>query len=76
MNPLKPSVWIGKRGLTESQISEIKAQLDKKKLIKVKILKSSLGEMNQKEIAAKIASSCDCELVSVTGLVAVLRKNG
>ncbi|MEK6968599.1 MAG: YhbY family RNA-binding protein [Nanoarchaeota archaeon] len=75
MNALKATVWIGKRGITDSQTNEIKAQLSKKSLIKIKVLKNALGKVTIKEIAAKIALDANAELVSVIGLVIVLRKS-
>jgi len=40
MQDLKPTVWIGKQGCTETMIEEIVAQLRHRKMIKVKWLQS------------------------------------
>jgi RNA-binding protein len=40
MQDLKPTVWIGKQGCTETMIEEIIAQLKNRKMIKVKWLQS------------------------------------
>jgi len=40
MQDLKPTVWIGKQGCTETMIEEIVAQLKNRKMIKVKWLQS------------------------------------
>lgn len=74
LQALKPSVWIGKKGLAETQIKEIKAQLDKKNLIKIKVLKNALGNQKIKEMSAQIADAANAEIVSQTGLIIVLRK--
>ncbi|HLD18693.1 MAG TPA: YhbY family RNA-binding protein [Candidatus Nanoarchaeia archaeon] len=74
LQALKPSVWIGKRGLADTQIKEIKAQLDKKNLIKIKVLKNALGNQKIKEMSAQIADAANAEIVSQTGLIIVLRK--
>ena len=74
LQALKPSVWIGKRGLADTQIKEIKAQLDKKNLIKIKVLKNALGNQKIKEMSAQIADATNAEVVSQTGLIIVLRK--
>jgi RNA-binding protein len=37
---LKPTIWIGKQGCTGTLIEEIKQQLDKRKLVKVKWLRN------------------------------------
>ena len=40
MQDLKPTVWIGKQGCTETMIEEIVSQLKNRKMIKVKWLQS------------------------------------
>lgn len=40
MQDLKPTVWIGKQGCTETMIEEIVSQLKTRKMIKVKWLQS------------------------------------
>ncbi len=40
MQELKPTVWIGKQGCTETMIEEIVSQLKNRKMIKVKWLQS------------------------------------
>ena len=52
---IEPILRIGKSGLTESVIEEIKKQLQKKRLIKIKILKSALEDKDKKELAIKLA---------------------
>ena len=39
----KPDVDIGKRGLTEGAIQSIKEKLQKKNILKVKVLKNAIG---------------------------------
>ena len=69
---LEPVLRIGKSGLTEGVIAEIKKQLKKKKLIKIKLLKGALG--NRKELAKEIAAKTGSELVQQVGFVVVLHK--
>jgi RNA-binding protein YhbY len=80
------SVQIGKQGLQETVIEEIKKHLKKRKLIKIKCLRyfldsyeeegvdmaslSNAGKM--KLIAAKIQTTLDCRLISITGFTIVL----
>ena len=71
---LEPIIRIGKSGLTENVISEIKKQLTKRKLIKVKFLKSALGDMKRKDFAKEIAEKTDSELIHQVGFVVVLNK--
>ena len=69
---LKPIIWIGKSGLTDNAIKEIKLQLKKKKLIKVKFLKSIVKEKNKKELFKELASKTGSRIIHQVGFVVVL----
>ena len=73
---LLPLLRIGKNGITENQIKEIKKLLQKKKLVKIKLLKSFIEptKKKRKEIARDLAKKTDSELVDLTGFVIVLYK--
>ncbi len=73
-NLLKPVLRIGKKGLTESVIKELKNHLKKKKLIKVKLLKSFIQDKNRKKIAAELATQTNSEIVQQIGFVIALYK--
>ncbi len=49
------TVWIGKRGLTEKVIEEIKRQLENKKVIKIRVLKNAIVGKSRKEGLIEIA---------------------
>lgn len=70
MQDLKPTVWIGKQGSSETMIEEIVAQLKKRKLIKVKWLQSA--EVDPKEVAMRAKA----RLVEVRGRTMVLAEKG
>jgi len=74
-----PTIWVGKDGLTPQSISEIEKQLQRNKMVKVRILPAALVELNTSEsIAAKAAKETDSALVEVRGHVFILfrkRKN-
>jgi RNA-binding protein len=70
MQDLKPTVWIGKQGSTETMIEEIVAQLKKRKMIKVKWLQNA--EVDPQEIALKSKAT----LVEVRGRTMVLAGKG
>jgi len=72
---LEPVIRIGKNGLTESTIKEIKKQLNKKKLIKVKLLRAFISDKNKKEVAKEIAEKTSSQLIYMVGFVVVLYKN-
>lgn len=71
---LEPVVRIGKSGLTEPIINEIKRQLKQKRLIKIKLLRSFIGKSERKQLAKEIAGRTEAELVDITGFTVVLSK--
>jgi RNA-binding protein len=71
---LEPIVRIGKSGLTDTVVAEIKKQLDQKGLIKIKMLKSFVGRDDKKESAMKIAEKTNSKLVHSVGFVVVISK--
>ena len=70
MQDLKPTVWIGKQGCTETMIEEIVAQLKKRKLIKVKWLQNT--EVDPEAVALQAKA----DLIGVRGRTMVLRVKG
>jgi RNA-binding protein len=70
MQDLKPTVWIGKQGCTETMIEEIAAQLKKRKLIKVKWLQNTEVDPDAIALQAK------AKLVEVRGRTMVLSGKG
>ena len=70
----KDSIQIGKNGITDNLIAEIKEQLKKKKALKVKILKAARTEKNRKEIAVEIAERTRSRLLQLRGNVFILSR--
>jgi RNA-binding protein len=66
MQDLKPTVWIGKQGCTETMIEEIVAQLKKRKMIKVKWLQNA--EVDPEAVALEAKA----KLMEVRGRTMVL----
>jgi RNA-binding protein len=66
MQELKPTVWIGKQGCTETMIEEIVSQLKNRKMIKVKWLQSVEVD------PAAIALQARAKLVETRGRTMVL----
>jgi len=71
---LEPGIRIGKNGLTDNAIQEIKKMLKQKKLIKIKMLKPFVADKNKKVLAREIAEKTDSELIHQVGFVVVLNK--
>ena len=70
MQDLKPTVWIGKQGCTETMIDEIVAQLKKRKVIKVKWLQNTEVDPDTVALQAK------ADLLEVRGRTMVLKEKG
>ena len=68
MQDLKPTVWIGKQGCTETMIGEIMEQLRKRKKIKVKWLQNI--EIDPESVAVQARA----RLVEVRGRTMVLEE--
>jgi len=71
---LDPIVNIGKEGLSYPLVDELKFLLKKKKLIKVKMLRSYFEDKDKKELAKEIAQKTNSTLVDAIGNVVVLYK--
>ena len=65
------TLHVGKNGITDALIEELKEQLRTKRTVKVKMLRSS-GE--RKAVAAELAEKAGAELVEVRGLTVVLKR--
>jgi len=68
----KPTIWVGKDGLTPQLLGEIENQLEKKEMLKIKILKSALQQDTAQTIAVKAAEQAEASLVEVRGHVFIL----
>jgi RNA-binding protein len=68
----KPTIWIGKDGLTPQISIEIEKQLNKNKMLKVRILTSALQKEKAKAIATKASEEAGAALVEVRGHVFIL----
>jgi putative YhbY family RNA-binding protein len=73
MKDENPTIWVGKDGLSAQSIAEMEKQLQKNKMVKVRILPAALQELNTAEsIAAKAAKETESGLVEVRGHVFIL----
>lgn len=71
---LEPVVRIGKSGLSESMVAEINKNLAKRKLIKIKLLKSSYDRKEKEDLISSIVEKTRSELIESVGNVIVLHK--
>jgi len=72
LNELKPSIWVGKKGLNQQLLNEINTQIKTKGYIKVKILKIIRNEFEQ--ILNQILIKTNAKLVNKKGLTFILTK--
>jgi putative YhbY family RNA-binding protein len=68
-----PTIWVGKEGLTPQLAGEVEKQLQRTKMVKIRILPAALTETNTAQIiAAKTAEQTNSALVEVRGHVFIL----
>jgi RNA-binding protein len=68
-NPLKPTVMLGKQGLTEQILEKVAHELDAHELIKVRFLEY---KEERKQLTETILSKTGSALVGMIGYVAIL----
>ena len=71
---LKPTIRVGKSGLTENLISEINGQLTSKNLVKIKINRGLFDKNDIDNVWKHIAESTNSTLISARGNVGVIWK--
>ena len=69
---LQATVYVGKDGISDKVLDEISRQLDKNKLVKVKLLPAV--EQDRKEAAQELATKSSSVLVEVRGRTVLLAK--
>ncbi len=67
IHDLKPVLRIGKNGVTENIINDIKILVKKKKIVKIKVLRSALNSETMKDIADKIVEEANLKIVQLRG---------
>lgn len=72
-------VRVGKKGITESLLSELDNILRARGLVKVKLLKNfrdayGVESKNKEEVAAKLAKALGAEVVEVRGYSIIIRR--
>ena len=70
----RPTIWVGKGGATPQIVSEISRQLEKREIVKVRVLKSALKDEEVKSVASKIAEETSSTLIEVRGHTLLLYK--
>ena len=71
---MSATVHIGKSGLTEGIINEIKKQIKTKRTIKVKMLRGFIAGKDKKKAVEEIVAKTNTKLVHKVGFVVTLTK--
>lgn len=69
---LEPILRLGKKGINDSIIEEIKVHLKKRRLIKIKFLQSFMENYNRRTIGEEIAQRTGSRVILQVGGVLVL----
>jgi RNA-binding protein len=69
---LNPIFQVGKGGVNDNMVKQIKEALEARELIKVSILQNNLDDKN--DVAAALAEGAEAELVQLIGHTVVLYK--
>jgi RNA-binding protein len=64
---IDPTIWLGKEGVSEALLSQVKNQLKTRELVKVKVQRTVLQEVETGDFAQRVAASTGSTLVEVMG---------
>jgi RNA-binding protein len=70
----KPTIWIGKDGASQQILNEVSRQLEKREMVKIKILQTAIGEAEAKNIASKVTEKTGSILIDLRGHTIILYK--
>lgn len=68
----KPTLWIGKNGVTPDLIEEVRRQLESREVVKVRLQRTTL--QSTEEIARDLATETAGEIVDIRGRSFILYK--
>ena len=74
MQKLGSKIQIGKNGITDNVIMQIRRYVKKHNVVKVKMLKSFMETHDKKDTAKKIAKKTNTRLAGMTGFTITLGK--
>jgi len=64
---MKPTIWIGKNGVTKTLIEQVVAQLKANKIVKVKVQRPMAESESIQDIVNKILKASNSSLVNIRG---------
>lgn len=72
MSAEKPTIWVGRNGVTDQLVKEVLKQLDKNDIVKMKILKSAVKSENAENVIHRLVQKTDSTLIDQRGHILVL----
>lgn len=69
---LKPNIIIGKNGINEEVIKNIKTQIKTCGIVKIKILTTYMNGKDKKILAKSLAEKCNARIINQIGFTIVL----
>lgn len=69
---MRPTIQVGKQGVTDELLDEIKLQAKKHRLVKIKILRPALESISKDDLISLITERTHTEIISKTGLTLVI----
>ncbi len=73
---LKPEFLIGKRGINDQIVRDIKSRLKKKKILKIKFLPAAIKGTKKQEVFEKLAKEANAKIIKKIGFTLVLKYEG
>ena len=67
-------IILGKKGITNEFIEEVKRQLKREKIIKIRVLRSVLAEKSMDELTSEIATKTKSQLLETRGYTMLLAR--
>jgi len=72
---IKATVQVGKSGITEGVLEEIREQIERRKVVKIKFMKNTDRE-DFRAKAEDLAREVNADLVEIRGFTVTLKKRG
>lgn len=73
----KPTLWIGKNGITDEVVREVANQLEKKQMVKIRVQKSAVKQDDEVDsMAEELAEKTDSTRIDVRGRNFIIYKIG
>lgn len=69
------TMQVGKKGLTEEQVNEIKRQLGRKRIVRIKLLSSAIENEEKEKFFDEIIEKTNSNIVKKIGNTLIIKKS-